>query len=156
MDALANLIHGGGATVATTVVIRTDAERMAGGEGVCEAATGDVPVHEAVGAILAVAFVKVLLREGHDVTRVHHAGRHIPAEVRTALFERDGFSCVRPGCGATQHLEVHHYKVGFAKGGATAYWNLATVCSHDHGLITTGGHRLEGGPGKWTWVPPPP
>ncbi|MEY2478120.1 MAG: hypothetical protein QOG87_3435 [Actinomycetota bacterium] len=156
VDALANLINGGGAQVQTSVVIRADAERMSGGAGLCETATGEVPVDEAIGAILAGAFVKVLLRDGVDVTRVHHAGRHLPAELKTAVFERDRFGCVRPGCGATQRLEVHHYKVDYAKGGATAYWNLATVCSHDHDLISRGGHRLGGGPGSWSWIPPPP
>ena len=23
-------------------------------------------------------------------------------------------------------------------------------------LLTHAGHRLEGGPGNWTWIPPPP
>jgi hypothetical protein len=73
----------------------------------------------------------------------------------TAIVERDGYHCVRPGCGATQRLEVHHWRVDHAKGGATAYWNLATLCRHDHALVTHGGHRLDGGPGRWTWVPPP-
>jgi hypothetical protein len=155
-DALAMLLDEGGAKVDTTVVIRADAGRLAGDDGACEMATGPVPVHEAVGAILAGAFVKVVLRDGVDVTRVAHAGRHIPAEVKTAVYERDDFTCVRPGCGARQRLEVHHYLVDFAKGGATAYWNLATVCSQDHDLITHGGHRLDGGPGQWAWIPPPP
>jgi hypothetical protein len=37
-----------------------------------------------------------------------------------------------------------------------AYWNAASVCPHDHDLLTHGAHRLEGGPGNWTWIPPPP
>jgi hypothetical protein len=71
------------------------------------------------------------------------------------VFERDDYHCVRPGCGATQHLELHHYRLDHANGGPAAYWNLATVCSHDHDLITHGSHRLEGGPGRWSWIPPP-
>jgi hypothetical protein len=89
------------------------------------------------------------------VTSVAHVGRHVPAQLRTAIFERDRYMCVRPGCGATQHLELHHWRVDFAKGGATAYWNLGALSSRDHDLITAGGHRLEGGPGRWTWIPPP-
>jgi hypothetical protein len=50
---------------------------------------------------------------------------------------------------------VHHWRIDHAKGGATAYWNLATLCRHDHDLVTHGGHKLGGGPGKWTWIPPP-
>ncbi|MBV8159705.1 MAG: HNH endonuclease, partial [Acidimicrobiia bacterium] len=86
---------------------------------------------------------------------VAHHGRHIPAELRTAIVERDGYACVRPGCGSPTNLEVHHYRVDHADGGPIAYWNAATVCRHDHRLLTHGGHRLEGGPGDWSWIPPP-
>ena len=156
LDALVNLICGGGAKVDTQVVLRVDESRLRGEEGRCEApATGPVPVSEVIGAILAGAFVKVLAHNGTDITRVTHAGRHIPAELLTAILERDGYTCVRPGCGATATLEVHHYKVDHAKGGPVASWNLCTVCRRCHHLLTHGGHRLEGGPGTWTWIPPP-
>src|SRR5262249_11319993 len=36
-DALGNLICGGGASVDTEVIIRVDADKLAGGEGICEA-----------------------------------------------------------------------------------------------------------------------
>jgi len=155
-DALANLITGGGAKVDTHVVIRVDEARLRGKGGICETpSTGTVPVSEALGAILAGAFVKIVAHAGADITRVVHHGRHIPVELKTAILERDGYTCVRPGCGATGHLEVHHYKVEHARGGPLAYWNTASVCPHDHDLLTYGGHRLEGGPGNWTWIPPP-
>ena len=114
-----------------------------------------MPVDVAIGAILAGAFVKVLSTDGVDVFSVAHPGRRRPAVLETAIFERDGYRCQRPGCGATQRLEVHHYRIDYAKGGATAYWNVVTLCGFDHDLITHGGHRIEGGPGKWTWIPPP-
>jgi hypothetical protein len=155
VDALDNLICGGGAKVESTVVIRVDAERLAGGDGVCETSTGSVPVEEAIGAILAGAAVTVLLRDGVDITSVASGTRYVSDALKAALFERDDYRCVRPGCGATQHLELHHYRVGHAKSGPAAYWNLATVCSYDHDLISNGGHRLEGGPGRWSWIPPP-
>ncbi|HZN13853.1 MAG TPA: HNH endonuclease signature motif containing protein [Acidimicrobiales bacterium] len=154
-DAFVDLICGGGATVDTTVVVRVDATRLAGGEGVCETSTGDVPVDEASGAILAGAFTKVVLTDGTDVTKVIHVGRRIPVELKTAVTERDNHRCVRPGCSSAHRLEVHHYHVDFAKGGPTAYSNLATLCSFDHDLVTYGGHRLDGGPGAWEWVQPP-
>ena len=155
MDALEHLITGGGANVESTVVFRVDAERLVGGDGVCETATGPVRVEEAIGAILEGAAVRIVVRDGVDITTVCSGGRHISLELKTAVFERDDYRCVRPGCGATQHLEMHHWRVDHAKGGPAAYWNLATVCSHDHDLITHGGHKLEGGPGKWSWIPPP-
>jgi hypothetical protein len=78
-DALVNLVCGGGAKVDTTVVVRVDAERLGGGEGLCEAVgTGAVPASEAIGAILAGAFVKIVLTDGVDITTVSHHGRHIP------------------------------------------------------------------------------
>jgi hypothetical protein len=154
-DAFANLVCGGGADVKSTVVIRVDESRLAGGHGVCETPSGPVSVDDAIGSILAGSAVKIVVRDGVDITHVASATRHICADLKTAVFERDGHRCVRPGCGATQHLELHHYRRDHAHGGPAAYWNLATVCSHDHDLITTGGHRLEGGPGNWSWIPPP-
>jgi uncharacterized protein DUF222 len=156
LDALVNLVCGGGAKVDTTVVVRVDESRLRGEEGLCEAVvTGAVPVSEAIGAILADAFVKIVAHDGVDVTKVFHHGRHIPEVLRTAIHERDGYTCVRPGCGATAHLEIHHWRVPHCKGGPMAYWNAASCCPHDHDLLTHGGHRLEGGPGNWTWIPPP-
>jgi len=155
-DALEQATCGGGARVDACVVVRVDEERLRGEGGVCETTTGPVPVHEAIGAILAGAFVKVVAHDGVDVTRVAHAGRRIRAEVKTAILERDGYRCVRPDCGSTINLEVHHYRIDHAKGGPTACWNLCCVCRHCHHLLTYGGHCLEGGPGGWTWIPPPP
>jgi hypothetical protein len=155
-DALENLICGAGARVDTHVVVRVDESRLRGGDGVCESPrAGAVPVSEAIGAILAGAFVKVVAHKGLDITKVSHVGRHIPAELKTAILERDGYTCVRPGCGATAHLQIHHYKVDHAKGGPAAYWNLCSACPHDHDLLTNGGHRLAGSPGNWKWIPPP-
>ena len=144
-DAFERLVCEGGAKVDTTVVIRVNADDLAAGR---PAAT------DAVGAMLAGAFVKIIVSDGVDVTKVVHWGRHIPAEVKTAIVERDGGRCVRPGCDSTHRLEVHHYQRDFAKGGATAYWNLATLCHHDHDLVTSGGHVLAGRPGHWRWCEP--
>ncbi len=154
-DALLNLVTGGGASVDTTVVIRVDAAELRDEGGVAETSTGPVPVGEAIGAILAGAFIKVLATNGVDVSLVAHPGRHRPATLDTAIFERDGYRCVRPGCSSAHRLQVHHYCIDYAKAGPTAYWNLATLCSFDHDLITYGGHRLEGGPGAWAWRGPP-
>jgi hypothetical protein len=156
LDALVNLVCGGGAKVDTTVVIRVDESRLRGEGGLCEAtSTGPVPVSEAIGAILAGAFVKVVLHDGVDISKVSHPGRHIPEVLRTAVHERDGYTCVHPGCGATTKLQIHHWVVEVHKNGVTALWNLASVCPHCHYLLTHAGHRLEGGPGNWTWIPPP-
>jgi uncharacterized protein DUF222 len=144
-DALERLVCHGGAKVDTTVVVKVDAADLA----------AERPsASDGLGAILAGAFVKIIVSDGTDVTKVVHWGRHIPSEVKTAIVERDGGRCVRPGCDSTHRLEIHHYQRDFAKGGATAYWNLATLCHHDHDLVTTGGHRLAGEPGEWRWCEP--
>jgi len=96
-----------------------------------------------------------VLFNGVDISTVSHHGRHIPEVLRTAIHERDGYTCVRPGCGTTTRLQIHHWVLDYGKKGATAYWNRASVCRHCHHLLTHGGHRLEGGPGYWTWIPPP-
>ncbi|MBA3653046.1 MAG: HNH endonuclease [Actinobacteria bacterium] len=155
LDALGRLLEGGGAKVETTVVVRVDETRLRGQGGTCASEAGPVPVELAIGEVLAGAFVKIVATDGTDIAKVHHVGRCVPAEVKTAVIERDGGGCVRPGCGSTHRLETHHYKVDFAKGGPTTYSNLATLCRFDHRLVTNGGHRLEGGPGDWKWIEPP-
>ena len=114
-----------------------------------------MPASEAIGAILANAFVKIVVHDGTDISTVAHHGRHIPEVLRTAIHERDAYTCVRPGCGATTKLQIHHWIIDYGKKGPTVYWNLASACPHCHYLLTHGGHRLEGGPGIWTWIPPP-
>ena len=57
---------------------------------------GPVPV-ATVRRQLADAYVKILVRDGKDVTTVCHAGRTVTAHVQSALEERDP-SCVVPGC----------------------------------------------------------
>ncbi len=155
-DALMRLVCGGATSAEKggrgDVVIRVDASRLAGGDGLCEMAGYEVPVDDAIGAMLANAFIKIVLTDGVDVTKVSHLGRHIPAELKTAIKERDGYRCVH--CGSTHRLEVHHYGVDFARGGATAYWNLATLCKHCHYLVTNCDYILAGAPGRWEWIEP--
>ncbi len=155
-DALFNLITGGGGAVKTEVVIRVAEARLRGDAGLCETEAGPVPVDVAIGAILAGAFVKVVVTDGVDISTVAHLdSRHIPALLRTAVVERDGNRCVRPGCDSAHRLETHHYTVDYRDHGETSYANLATLCKTDHDLVTNKGHRLRGGPGRWQWIPPP-
>ena len=154
-DALLALLTEGGASISTEVVIRVDSRRLGGEGGMCETDQGPVPVDTAIGAILAGAFVKVLLTDGIDVFKVCHPGRYRPVELDTAIKERDGGCCVRPGCSSTHRLEVHHYVTDYAKRGPTEYDNLATLCAKDHRLVTKKGHLLTGKPGAWTWIEPP-
>jgi hypothetical protein len=33
--------------------------------------------------------------------------------------------------------------------------NLCRLCRMHHAMKTQEGYRIEGGPGKWRWIPPP-
>jgi len=68
-----------------------------------------------------------------------------------AVFERDGWRCVFPGCTAQRNLQVHHI-VFRSAGGSNELSNLATLCAFHHqrgvhgGTVAVRGHapdRLE-------------
>jgi 5-methylcytosine-specific restriction endonuclease McrA len=113
---------------------------------------GHVPL-SVVQQYLDTARVRLLVESGCDVTSVFSCTRTIPASVQTALLARDR-TCVVPGCGSTFHLEIDHI-VEFAKGGKTMLSNLCRLCRMHHAMKTQEGYRIEGGPGKWRWIPPP-
>jgi len=64
---------------------------------------------------------KYLLSESYSSSQ----SRHIPDEVRRAVWDRDGGRCVR--CGATQYLEFDHL-IPHAKGGANTVNNVQLLC----------------------------
>jgi len=98
--------------------------------------------------------LKVLVTDGTDVRAVAHAGRTVPARVRSALEERDP-SCVVPGCVVRDRLEIHHL-VPYARGGPTALDNLVRVCAWHHHALTQDRCTLERNEtGDWTWRAPP-
>ena len=60
-------------------------------------------------------------------------GRHVPAEVRRAVWKRDGARCTFVSddgrrCSATHRLQLHH-RIPFARGGQSTVENLAVLCS---------------------------
>lgn len=152
-DALVGFASGHGAPKAVVHVevdrAAFDRGRVAPGERCVIRGVGPVPV--AVARRMARnGMVKFIERDGVDVTRVAHAGRAIPAHLRTALEARDR-TCVVPGCDMETGLEIDHI-VEFADGGATRLDNLARLCRYHHGEKTHRGWRLGGRPGKWTWT----
>jgi hypothetical protein len=102
----------------------------------CEIA-GVGPVNVAwVRELLGSAFVTAIVKNGKDITTVAHLGRHIPAEVLTALIA-SGRECDIKGCNHRGYLERDHVRE-FAKGGPTALWNLIWLCYVHHRLKSTG------------------
>ena len=123
--------------------------RVEPGERCVIRGVGPVPV--AVARRMARdGLVKILERDGVEVTRVAHAGRTIPAHLRTALEARDP-TCVVPGCEMRTGLEIDHI-VPLAEGGPTRLDNLARLCRFHHGEKTHRGWRLVGRPGAWSWT----
>lgn len=113
---------------------------------------GPVPLVAAQN-LMGDAFASLVVSDGVDVTTVCHIGRTVPSHVRSALEARDPV-CVVPDCHVALSLEIDHWQVPFAEGGASELWNLARICRTHHRLKTYEGFELRGGPGKWEWVPP--
>ena len=137
-DALADLV-GDGSGVARiaghTVHVLIDHAALARGNARdgerCEIpGVGPVNVRW-VRELLGEAFVTAIVRKGRDVVTVAHLGRHIPAELRTAMIV-SGRECAVDGCHSRDYLEVDHCEIDHAAGGPTAMWNLAWLCSAHH------------------------
>jgi hypothetical protein len=96
---------------------------------------GPLPV-EVVRELSRDAFLKVVLHDGVALHTVAHLGRHIPAELRTALDlgplpDLAGVSCTEAGCGRTYGLEWDHIHPNAARG-PTSYDNLQPRCWPHH------------------------
>ncbi len=118
--------------------------RALGGE-TCEIpGVGPVSV-EWVRGQLGTAFVTAIVKRGKDITTVSHLGRHISAELRTAMTV-SGRECSIDGCSGREYLELDHCEIDHAQGGPTAKWNLMWVCSIHHA------RKSEG----WILGPPDP
>ncbi len=137
-DAFADAVVGDPATAkaggyTTHVVI--DHEALLRGRALegetCEIpGVGPVSV-EWVRAQLGTAFVTAIIKRGRDIVTVAHLGRHIPAELRTAMIVA-GRECSIAGCSGREYLELDHCEIDHAAGGPTARWNLMWVCSIHH------------------------
>jgi len=96
---------------------------------------GPLPV-ERVRELSEDAFIKVVLHDGVRIDTVKHFGRHINAELRTALElgpppAFDGAVCVEPDCGRRYGLEWDHVEP-LAHRGPTSYENLQPRCWPHH------------------------
>ena len=139
------------------VLVRVDAAALQRGsvEGneICEIA-GVGPVSVGVAReILCEGFLTLLATDGVDVRTVTSTTRSVPARVEKALLLRD-VTCVVPGCGATERLEIDHWRQDFSWRGPTELANLCRICPAHHAMKTRTGWQLSGGPGRWRWLPP--
>jgi hypothetical protein len=96
---------------------------------------GPLPV-SVVRRLAADAFLKAVLHDGTQIHTVAHFGRHIPAQLRTALElgpvpDFDGLRCVEQGCDRRYGLEWDHVNP-VANGGTTSYANLQPRCWPHH------------------------
>ncbi|MCU1457454.1 MAG: protein of unknown function endonuclease, partial [Actinomycetia bacterium] len=105
--------------------------------------------------LLGTAFVTAIVKKGKDIRTVAHFGRHVPAELRTAMIV-GGRECCVQGCHARGYLELDHSEVEYAKGGPTAKWNLGYLCSPDHTRKSQGWTlgAADAHTGKRTLAPP--
>jgi hypothetical protein len=87
--------------------------------------------------LLGESFLTAVIKHGRDIATVAHLGRHVPAEVRTAMIT-SGRECDVEGCESGTYLELDHSEVEYAAGGPTAYWNLTWLCYAHHRLKSSG------------------
>ncbi len=100
---------------------------------------------EWVRSLLGSAFLTVVIKKGRDIATVAHLGRHVIAEVQTALLI-SGRECAIDGCTGREYLELDHCEIDHADDGPTAFWNLAWMCSIHHTRKSSG----------WILGPPDP
>ena len=96
---------------------------------------GPVPV-SVLRRLSSDAFLKVVVHDGVRIDTVVHLGRHIRAELRTALElgsppDFDGVECIEEGCGRRYGLEWDHVDP-VANGGPTSFENLHPRCWPHH------------------------
>jgi len=104
---------------------------------ICEVVgVGPVPVEVALD-FDADPFIKAVIRDGTDIETVVHYGRHVPAELLTAL-EAQGRRCAVPGCSNHAYLQVDHAHLDYAAGGPLAIWNAQFLCPFHHRHKTLG------------------
>jgi hypothetical protein len=98
------------------------------------------------------AVLKVIVTKGVEITAVAHAGRTIPAHLRTTLECRDPV-CIVPGCDIRRGLQIDH-RGPWAETRRTSLDNTARLCRWHHYQKSHCGYTYRGAPGAWEWIPP--
>jgi hypothetical protein len=156
-DAFAKMITAGGSGggIAADVVFAIDLGAYRRGHThpgeVCHiVGGGPVPVH-VVREIARDAFLKVAFHDGVAIHTIAHYGRHMRAELRTALELGEpprfaGVTCIEAGCERRQGLEWDHVDP-HSNGGPTSADNLQPRCWPHHQRKTRA--DLQAGLIKW-------
>jgi hypothetical protein len=146
-DAVAGFILGDPTkTETTTTGVDTTVHIVVSHGALVRGGVGDDEVCEIPGVgpvdvgwvteLLGSAFLTLVIKNGKDITTVAHLGRHIPAEVLTALIV-SGRECDVEGCHHRGYLERDHIH-DHAHGGPTAFGNLSWLCYRHHRLKSAG------------------
>jgi Domain of unknown function (DUF222)/HNH endonuclease len=142
-DAVAKLILEGGSPKSATaeLVLVCDVSAFWRGHThpgeVCQIiGFGPVAVSVAWDVAQHDAFIKAVLHDGVTISTVAHFGRHINAELRTALALGDppifeGSVCAEEGCDRRYHLQFDHDDP-VAHRGPTSFENLQALCGPHH------------------------
>lgn len=138
------------------VIVRIDHEALLRGHTVagetCDIpGLGPIPA-SAARAMLADAFLAVIVTRGRDVVTVAHAGRGLNAHQRTAI-EWTGTRCTNVACNRTVATQIDH-RVPYAAHPETKLDNQDPLCPECHRRKTHHGWGLEPGGGRRRFLPP--
>ncbi|MEP7114902.1 MAG: DUF222 domain-containing protein [Ilumatobacteraceae bacterium] len=94
--------------------------------------------------LLCDGIVQPLWHTGGLPINVGRARYIVPPHTRRQVLDRDR-TCLKPGCQASTHLEVHHIW-DWLKGGPTQTNNLGALCDHHHDALHRGEFIMIGNP----------
>jgi hypothetical protein len=87
-------------------------------------------------------------KKSSPVPEMESLTRHIPAKVKTAVWQRDGGKCIHPGCNSSFGLQYEHV-IPFAKGGKSSLENLKLLCPAHNQLTAIQAYGLVKMQGHW-------
>ena len=121
---------------------------------ICEVpGVGPVPL-ETAREFLADSYRVGVLKDGEDIKTVKGLGHSIPDRLRRAVYERDDYRCVIPGCVTDHGAHQIDHVIPVHQRGETKLYNLALLCPWHHKLKTYYGYTLKHYRYRWLWWGP--
>jgi len=160
-EAFINMLNGAGKPHArkADVVVVVDINDYRRGQPGHIVAGGPLPKC-AIAEMARDAFLKAVIHDGKNIHTIKHFGRHIPAELWTALElghppDFDGMVCEGDYCACRLGNQIDH-KNPVANGGETSYADNQPLCPPDH-RQKTDQDRRDGKLGNFSdrWRGPP-